>query len=152
MKFNIIELEQDLKLAAALSKIDKKCFDKDYYSKKQWIEVFKRKLKIFGCWDNKGKDLICYCAISYEEHPDIAVGYFLSNAVLKEYQNLGLGSRLIETRLSSARELGLRVLFAQTRLTNSASAHILKKYGFEIESYDTGYYYDEDGLSWKLQL
>lgn len=150
--FSIIELDQDIKLAGALSNLDKKCFSKDFYSKKQWLEVFKRKIKIFGCWNENGKNLICYCALFYEQHPDIATGYFLGNAVSPEYRNLGLGSRLIEIRLSISKELGLKVLFAQTRLTNSASAHILKKYGFEIESYNTGYYYDEDGLMWKLKV
>lgn len=63
-------------------------------------------------------------------------------AVIPEYRQKGVGSKLIEGLIERGRELRLDLLTLEVRKSNTVAQHLYKKFGFEILGERKRYYND----------
>jgi ribosomal-protein-alanine N-acetyltransferase len=70
-------------------------------------------------------------------------GGIISFAVDKAYRGLGLGKRLLQTVITHHRNIGIRRLTLQVRVSNTPAISLYKICGFTIVGQHRGYY--EDG-------
>ena len=52
-------------------------------------------------------------------------------SVLKEYHNLGVGSRLTKQIIDTAKQMGLEIIDLQVRSDNAPAIHLYEKFGFK---------------------
>ena len=79
-------------------------------------------------------------------------GHITNIAVHPEFRKSGVGSRLLESMLETAREQGIVAMTLEVRKSNVAAQHLYHKYGFRTEGERRRYYADngEDALiMWK---
>lgn len=138
-------------LASILASIDNSCFGVDKYSTKLWASILRtyRNYYLLLVLDKESNSYVAASLVVYE--PGL-VAYFYTNAVLPEYRNKGIGTTLIQRRLdliSSKVEL----VQTHTRVLNTQSISLLRKFKFKLNSYIPDFYGNlEDGLLWELRL
>ena len=139
----------DLDAAKKLAEIDEACFEKDAFNYSDWLDLFKEgPVYVTFAW--KGATIVG--AGVWQEYTAARTGYLVSNAVLPEYRNKGVGRALLIARLNRASDLGMKYIFAHTRVSNRASQCLLESQGFEPNSFCGSFYGEEDGIEWKLKL
>jgi len=133
------------KTAKTLAKLDKVCFLKDAWSKKDWLSYFSDTIEVYFMSENN--KIIGY--IVWDINRISGIAYLASIAILSKYQGKGNAKKLLTYNIEDLTKMGITTLFAHTRMTNYPSQKLLKSFGFSINSYASGYYYDEDGIEWK---
>jgi len=63
-------------------------------------------------------------------------------AVLPEYRRQGIGGRLLQTLINTAKELKLELLTLEVRESNNAAIALYERYGFEKIGMRKNYYHD----------
>ena len=153
IEYKSTELTKEI--AEHLARIDKICFPIDAWTKKDWIELFDKQpttssIQVFLGYDDKCETPIA--AAVWQKIQFAQTGYFISNAVLPEYRGKGYGEALLITRITEAKKLHIKFLFAHTRISNGTSQKLLLYYGFKPNSIVSHYYLDEDAIEWKKEL
>lgn len=143
----IQEAKNTNKTAKKLAEIDNICFEKDYWTVKEWISEFSETVEIYFIRENVAKHIIGYSAWNINKISGIA--YLISIAILPEYRKQGCAKKLIQYNIEDFTRLGIKLLFAHTRWANYTSQKLLKSIGFKINSIVTHYYEDEDAIEWK---
>ena len=64
--------------------------------------------------------------------------------VLKEYRNMGVGTRLMQTIEAAARACGARMLVLETQTCNERAIAFYKKHGFSLIGFDLYSYSNDD--------
>ncbi len=74
--------------------------------------------------------------------------YVNNLGVLPEYRNRGIGSKLVEQAVKTAKELGMSFISLEVRPSNKSAVGLYEKYGFERVGLRRGFYSSpkEDGL------
>ena len=67
-------------------------------------------------------------------------GRIYSIAVAPQYRGHGVAMTLLERALEYAKEMGLRAIFLEVRIENSAAISLYKKYGFSERAIKKDYY------------
>lgn len=105
----------------------------------------------------KNKD-ICKFYIAKIEPTDTLIGYIICHisdktahilnlSVKKEYQNLGVGSKLLEFLLNTLSQEGIQSVILEVRVSNKKAVYVYKKFGFFEIKLLTSFYPDgEDAL------
>ena len=134
--------------AKTLALWDSSCFEKDAMELEDWNSVLASPTTVF--YASVGEDL-AGCAVA--KWTTFGIGYLYSNAVLKSYRNMGLGSMLLLNRIAYLQaEKENYIIQAHTRVDNISSGSLLKKHGFLSISYVTDYYDEfEDAILWELK-
>ena len=133
-------------LAQELSVFDHICFGTEAMSSEEWsiaLDANTREVREYRDGKVVGIAVIKWAA---------GIGYLYSNAVLPDYRNQGIGTRLIRMRLDFVKNFCLKVQ-AHTRINNEASQAILRKCGFVPIHYVPDFYGDcEDAVLWEKVL
>lgn len=127
--------------AKKLSEIDSICFEKDFWSKKEWMTNYSETLEIYFL-RNENKSIMGYIVWNINKVSNIA--YLISIAILPEYRNQGYAKKLLEYNLEDFTRLGVEYLFAHTRWSNYHSQKLLKSFGFKVNSILSNYYSDDE--------
>jgi [ribosomal protein S18]-alanine N-acetyltransferase len=69
-------------------------------------------------------------------------GHIISIAVLEEYRNRGIGSRLIRDALEEIRKTSGKECYLEVRTTNKGAIELYEKLGLKVSSTLHGYYKD----------
>ena len=93
------------------------------------------------------KSLAGYAGLSVNG-PDADI---MTIAVAPSEQGNGLGVRLLEAMLDTARERGAAQLLLEVRADNEAAQRLYARRGFEQIARRRGYYGDTDGLIMRLR-
>lgn len=139
-------------IALELSLLDSICFNKeDTMDKDEWHELLQKddNIRVYGAIiDN---DLVGIAVLRCTVNNTY---YLYSNAVEPSYRNKGIGGKLVRARIKYAHKQHPHcIIFAHTKINNSASMALLANESFEVVSYIPDYYDDfEDALLWKLEL
>lgn len=68
----------------------------------------------------------------------------LGMSVIKDYNNLGVGSLMMEFIIKTAKEKGKTKLELEVRADNYSAIHLYEKYGFELEgTIKSGFFVDD---------
>lgn len=125
-----------------IAELDKKCFAIPW-SEKSFYDETENPLAVYFVARDGGK------CIGYAGFWNVSGEGDITNvAVLPEYRQNGIGSRLIETVIKKAAELKLSLLTLEVRRSNLAAQKLYLKYGFEVIGGRKRYYSDngEDAL------
>lgn len=78
----------------------------------------------------------------------------LSIVVKKDYQHIGIGSRLLEHIINIAKQEGIKEIFLEVRISNQNAISLYEKYGFKNINTREKYYPDnhEDAYVYKLDI
>ena len=68
----------------------------------------------------------------------------MGTSVLNEFHNLGIGSLMMETLISKAKEYNKRKIELEVRSDNYGAIHLYEKYGFKLEGVRKNGFYVED--------
>jgi len=80
-------------------------------------------------------------------------GHILSIAVHPEYRGLGIGEKVLRENIRRLKELGVRKVVLEVRVSNTAAIQLYKKLGFEISNLLRNYYWDgEDAYEMVLTI
>ena len=91
-------------------------------------------LAIVAVIEDKGKQrIIGDISLNFNPHEDSKHKAELGVAVHDDYQNLGIGTSLVEHLLNIAKKEKLRKAWLQVNTNNNSAIHIYKKAGFQIE-------------------
>lgn len=125
--------ERDVPQIAALEKV---CFTKGW-SEKSFYDEMKNSLAYYlvAKVDDKCVGYAGFWNVSGE-------GGITNVAVLPEYRQKGVGSRLIERLIDLGKELNLDLLTLEVRKSNIIAQHLYKKFGFEVLGERKRYYSD----------
>ncbi|MEB3757544.1 MAG: ribosomal protein S18-alanine N-acetyltransferase [Desulfurococcales archaeon] len=84
----------------------------------------------------------------------VKVGHVISIAVLPEYRNRGLGSRLLEKAIDLMKQnYGIKKVYLEVRISNEVAINLYKKFGFTIKERIPRYYRDgEDAYLMEKEL
>lgn len=126
----------------------------------QFVENQKPYVKKF---DNDAETLQLYTALlpngfsfgAYDN--DLLVGILLAEPrewnrslwvwefhVAETHRNQGIGKRLMERAVESAKGNHLRTIICETQNTNANAIHVYRKLGFRVEGIDISYYTNDD--------
>jgi ribosomal protein S18 acetylase RimI-like enzyme len=141
----IVPAKLNQETAKILAKIDKACFKKDAWTKKEWLSYFSANLEVFFMYEDE--KLIG--ASVWELNNSLSTAYLVSIEIYPKFQKMGHGAKLLNHRIEEFNLIGKTVLFAHSRKKNGASHKLLESAGFFINSYVPDYYFDEDGIEWK---
>ena len=152
-----------------LMRIERECFkeelQEDENSKKFLIE--NAEIVLFAYDDHDGRIVgEAYCIIEKPEkadHPDDDVMeelfeemdlndsiYFMSFAVLPDYQGKGVAGQLLNDVLLQAKQLDFNYLYTHAKM--GASAHLFGKYGEFISQHDNWFGTGESYLLFRIDL
>jgi len=69
-------------------------------------------------------------------------GHIISVAVLEEYRNKGIGSKLIQQAMEEIKTESGKECYLEVRITNEGAIELYKRIGFKVTSTLHGYYKD----------
>jgi ribosomal-protein-alanine N-acetyltransferase len=128
--------------------IEKACFDEDSAFPTSDIPDLVREshVRVGGYKDGV---LIGYGLARYA----CGIGYLYSNAVIADYRRKGVGSALLNFRLTELKKAGCSIVQAHTKLDNVESQALLRKTGFVPIQYVTDFYDDNvDAIFWTISI
>ena len=128
--------------AKELSELDKKCFSVPW-SEKSFFDESHNKLAVYFVAKEDG------VIIGYAGYWNVAGEGCITNiAVIPEKRRMGIGKKLIEEMIKSAKELDLSLLTLEVRESNTAAISLYKSFGFEELGKRKNYYTNpvEDAL------
>jgi ribosomal-protein-alanine N-acetyltransferase len=82
-------------------------------------------------------------------------GHITNIAVHPEYRKCGIGSKLLESLIDTAKKIKIKSMTLEVRKSNLAAQRLYKKYGFQTYGLRKSYYIDdgEDALiMWKYDI
>jgi putative acetyltransferase len=84
--------------------------------------------------ERDGRHIIGSASLSFNERKIMTHKAELSIAVHDNYQNMGLGTAMLEHVISIADMKGLKKIWLLVDIENEVAVHLYKKVGFEIEA------------------
>lgn len=82
-------------------------------------------------WVFNNEKKIGFMAV-YFNHPTREFGYITTISIIKEFQGIGLGKRLLEEAISHASENGFKKIRLQVHSNNIKAQNLYTKNGFEM--------------------
>lgn len=135
--------------ADAVEIVEKACFKIPWSRESFWKEASNENTLYLLAMD--GERVIGYmgCWLSYDEAQVTNV------AILPEYRNRGIGTKLFATAIEAVKEKGVTAMTLEVRPTNTPALAIYERYGFKVAGRRPHYYQDdgEDALiMWNTKL
>lgn len=121
----------------AVQHIENTCFGEEAFHRQQLRYLIAQAKGVF-LLAKKGDETLGYLSLTTSQRHH--TGRIYSIAVLPSHRNLGLGKLLLQSALQSVRELQLRALFLEVRLSNQAAIALYESYGFVKRAEKKNYY------------
>ncbi len=89
--------------------------------------------------------IMCRAETGFSERKRFSLtrkGHIVSVAVLPEYRNRGIASRLVEKAIDALKEYRATEVFLEVRVSNKVAIRLYERFGFAIAREITGYYRD----------
>ena len=136
--------EQDI---LAIAELEKKCFEKDAWTQSAFISAFQSPAFRSVLVEEDG-EIIAYGGITVAGDADIE-----NVAVSPAHRRLGLGEKILQNLLQTAKNEGAENVFLEVRVSNAPAMQMYLKNGFVGIYARTRYYPDgEDCLIMKKSL
>ena len=134
----------------AIFEIERRCFESDYFSRRQFVYLITRSKGAFYVLKCQGK-VVGYLSLLIHARRGNARVYIL--AVHPDRQGRGLANLLLDKAIEYTREQGLNTLTLEVKTTNETAIRLYKKRGFDIASIKPNYYADgRDAYGMRLSL
>ena len=116
-----------------------KNFDHDDETLQRYLELLPNGFS-FGAYDN---DLLVGILLAKPREWNRSLWVWEFH-VAESHRNQGIGKRLMERAVESAKLINLRTIICETQNTNANAIHIYRKLGFRAEGIDISYYTNND--------
>lgn len=132
----------------AVAKVEKTCFSNNPWSEQSFINEINNELTLYYVAVDNGK------IVGYAGFWNVSGEGDITNvAVIPEYRQQGIASKLIKKITDSARALGLSSITLEVRKSNTVAQNLYKKFGFSVVGERKRYYSDrEDALLMTLLM
>ncbi len=131
-----------------ISELEKECFPSGTWSYRMLASSFESE-NFCGVLADEGGEIAGYGGITFAADE----GDIENIAVAESYRRSGFGSAILEALLSAAAERGIKKVFLEVRVSNSAALGLYLKHGFKGAYARTRYYPDgEDCLVMSKEL
>lgn len=144
MKIDIKVREAGFKDIDDIAHLETECFSDPWSKESIRDEIEKNPMSLYMvAEDTNERKTVGYAGLwqIFDE------GHITNVAVSKKYRKCGIGTKVVESLLETARSRGVRAFTLEVRVSNDEAQRLYEKYGFVNAGIRPGYYMDgEDAM------